>query len=108
MSSIFQQHCQAFANEELERRAIMHALLGEYKKLTEVDIDKAIDAQFESDDLDEMLACGMSIQDVVNYIDDNVKKLKDILESISIATYNLQLFANKTRERFGGNYNDQT
>lgn len=90
------------------RKEIMRQLIEADKKLMDVDIAHAINTQFEPDDLDEMIACGMSIQDVVDYIEANTNKLKDILESISIATYNLQLLVNETRERFGGNYNDQT
>ena len=108
MSSIFQQHCQQFAKEEHDRQVIMHALLDTDKKLEGVDIAHAIDVQFEPDDLDEMIACGMTIQDIVDYTQEKTNKIKNITESLSIAAENHRLLLERVKERFGGNYNDQT
>ena len=90
------------------RKEIMHALLDTDKKLMEVNISKAISAQFEPDDLDEMLDCGMSTKDVVNYINEKKAKLDDISEELDIAKYNLSVLEEELEEMTGGNYNDQT
>ena len=106
---ILEQHFQKFANEELQRQIIMRALLEDYeKKLDQVDIVKAIETQFPMDDLDEMLANGMSIQDVYDYLDEENGKLKEILLALDVAFTNLADITMEVKERFGGNYNDQT
>lgn len=105
--SIYNSRFQEFAKEEHDRQVIMHALMDTDKKLMGVDIPHAIDAQFEPDDLDEMLACGMSTQDVVDYINDKFGKLNEINESLGIALHNLNVLLSELTKR-GGNYNDQT
>lgn len=121
---ILEQHFQKFASEELERQIIMRALLEDYeKKLGEVDIVKAIEAQFEGEDVQEMYDCGMTISDIVNYMTEKYKKLQEVKEAVEIAEYNLQVNLDEldeiTRDKcmevireidedFGGNYNDQT
>lgn len=106
--SIYNSGFQAVANEERERQVIIHALMDEEKNLMDVNISKAIDEQFEPDDLDEMLACGMSDQDVVDYINDKFGKLNEINESLGIALHNLNVLLSELTKRSGGNYNDQT
>jgi hypothetical protein len=123
MSSIFQQHCQAFAKEEHDRQVIMHALMDTDKKLMGVDIPHAIDTQFEPEDVQEMYDCGMTISDIVNYMTEKYKKLQEVKEALEIAEYNLQVnldeldeitkskcmeVIREIDERFGGDYNDQT
>lgn len=105
MSSILKQHFEEFAREELEKQAVIHALMDDDKKLMDVNISKAIDTQFEPDDLDEMLACGMSTQDVVDYINDKFGKLNEINESLGIALHNLNVLLSELTKRSGGNYN---
>lgn len=121
--SIYNSGFQAIANEERERQAIMNALLDTDKKNMDVNISKAIDVQFEPEDVQEMYDCGMTISDIVNYMTEKYKKLQEVKESIEIAEYNLQvnldeldeITKNKCMEvireideRFGGDYNDQT
>lgn len=90
----------------MDKNAFIRDIIEDEQKYMSVNIAKAIDIQFEQDYLEVAMACGMSKQDVVNYISYKRKKLAEITESLEIACGNLEVFADEVQEMFGGNYNE--